>query len=94
MVDAKLDKEKALTLKEIFYKFENVCFDKVTIHTDKAPNKTGLTYYSQNWWVMIDGWGSFIRTHGDLYLALKDKPARYEMNLDKGEIHIYMIEEE
>lgn len=89
-----MEDKKVLTLKEIFYKFENVRFDKVTIHTNKAPNSVGLSYYSQNWWVMIDGWGSFIRTQGDLYLALKDKPARYEMDLDKGEIHIYLIEEE
>ena len=85
---------EVLTLKEIFYKFESVRFRKITIHTDQAHNGTGLSYYSQDWWIMIDGWGSFIRTQGDLYLALKDKPARYEIDTDKDQIDIYMVEEE
>ena len=83
--------DERLTLKEIFYKFEDRRFDKVKIHT--SMDKTGaIKYYSQNWWTMIDGWGSLIRTKPEIYNTLKDKHATYEIK--DNNIEIFMIEEE
>ena len=86
-----MEEENKLTLREIFHKFEDKRFDRVKIHT--SMDKTGaIMYYSQNWWIMIDGWGSLIRTKPEIYNALKDKLASYEIK--DNCIEIFMVEEE
>lgn len=88
-----LDKKtsEVLSLREVFYKFEDRMFDKIRLHTNMDKTNC-IKYFSQKWWIMIDGWGSLIRTRPEIYDALKDAPATYVIK--DNCIDIFMIEEE
>lgn len=86
-----MEEEKNLTVKEIFYKFEDVVFDSYYIHTSLDPTG-GFQTYSIGYWNTADAWGAFIRTRNEMYLAIRNLPARYEISANR-DLHIYVEEE-